>query len=457
MARTLGALSITVTGDVGTLDQADLTNSNPLWVAVTDANGDQITSFGGGTQYNADSIAGAADTGNVLLAVRSNVISALKVANGDYVQLRVDQGGALWVRTNTQVITGITGATTSVFAGLQFDLDTINQVNVDTNTGNASAGTQRMILASDQPNVPVNVAAATTSVLAGTRVVVTGSLPAGTNAIGKLSENSGVTIGDVAVISITPGTAQASIAKAVDNIATSADVGVAPLVVRSNVISALKVANGDYTHLRVDQGGALWVRTNTMVVTGALPIGTNRIGTVVAAGAIADDSPANTALTDRPLILGGIAKAFDATAPGNVSAEDDIVRGIFDMNRRQYVNTVHPEFWSFHTDVAATATAISGKSIQAAPGANESIFVTDVVISTSAVTGGVEIVFLEGSTNILGPYFFENAVTGRGAVIQFKTPKQITANTALLMTAARSGVVNCQYVVDVTGFIARIN
>lgn len=29
----------------------DLTNSNPLTVAVTDANGDQITSFGGGTQY----------------------------------------------------------------------------------------------------------------------------------------------------------------------------------------------------------------------------------------------------------------------------------------------------------------------------------------------------------------------------------------------------------------------
>lgn len=30
----------------------DLTNSNPITVAIVDGSGDQITSFGGGTQYN---------------------------------------------------------------------------------------------------------------------------------------------------------------------------------------------------------------------------------------------------------------------------------------------------------------------------------------------------------------------------------------------------------------------
>lgn len=43
--------TITVHGDVGVIDQLDLTNSNPAAVAIVDGNGDQITSFGGGTQY----------------------------------------------------------------------------------------------------------------------------------------------------------------------------------------------------------------------------------------------------------------------------------------------------------------------------------------------------------------------------------------------------------------------
>lgn len=43
--------SVAVHGDVGALDQIDLTNTNPLAVAVVDGDGTQITSFGGGTQY----------------------------------------------------------------------------------------------------------------------------------------------------------------------------------------------------------------------------------------------------------------------------------------------------------------------------------------------------------------------------------------------------------------------
>lgn len=40
-------------GSIGILEQFDLINANPLVVALVDANGDQITSFGGGTQYTA--------------------------------------------------------------------------------------------------------------------------------------------------------------------------------------------------------------------------------------------------------------------------------------------------------------------------------------------------------------------------------------------------------------------
>ena len=40
--------AVSVHGDVGILDQFNLTNSDPAAVAIVDANGDQITSFGGG-------------------------------------------------------------------------------------------------------------------------------------------------------------------------------------------------------------------------------------------------------------------------------------------------------------------------------------------------------------------------------------------------------------------------
>lgn len=69
--------SVSVHGDVGILDQFDLTSSNPIATAIVDGNGDQITSFGGGVQYTEgdtdSSITGTAvmweDAGNTLAAV----------------------------------------------------------------------------------------------------------------------------------------------------------------------------------------------------------------------------------------------------------------------------------------------------------------------------------------------------------------------------------------------------
>ena len=68
--------SVAVHGDVGVLDQLDLTNSNPATVAIVDASGNQITSFGGGTQY-ADGTTQATPTGNAILWLdTSNVLRA---------------------------------------------------------------------------------------------------------------------------------------------------------------------------------------------------------------------------------------------------------------------------------------------------------------------------------------------------------------------------------------------
>src|SRR3990167_1437137 len=74
----------------------DYTNSNPLMVAVSDASGDIITSFGGGTQYAVDAALGATPTGTLAVAIRDDALGALTPIEGDAIGLRVDANGALW-------------------------------------------------------------------------------------------------------------------------------------------------------------------------------------------------------------------------------------------------------------------------------------------------------------------------------------------------------------------------
>jgi hypothetical protein len=67
-----------------------------------DANGFlQVT---GGTQYAVDDAAGATDIGTLALVVRDDALTTLTPADGDYVQLRVNSEGALWVEfVNTTI------------------------------------------------------------------------------------------------------------------------------------------------------------------------------------------------------------------------------------------------------------------------------------------------------------------------------------------------------------------
>lgn len=77
-------------GSIGILEQFDLINSNPLVVALVDANGDQISSFGGGTQYTEGdtdaSITGTASmmegAGNALYPLQGTVADGLLVNLG---------------------------------------------------------------------------------------------------------------------------------------------------------------------------------------------------------------------------------------------------------------------------------------------------------------------------------------------------------------------------------------
>lgn len=97
-------------GDV--VDVFALANSNALTVAIVDSNGDQISSFGGGTQYTEDAVSPANPVGNAQLLVRSDTPGAISTTNGDWVAQRGTDYGASYVQ-----VVDSSGAFVDVFGG----------------------------------------------------------------------------------------------------------------------------------------------------------------------------------------------------------------------------------------------------------------------------------------------------------------------------------------------------
>ena len=107
------------------------------------------------------------------------------------------------------------------------------------------------------------------SIPTGTNSIGTVGLDSGTNAIGKLVANSGVDIGDVDVTSVIPGVGATNLGKAIQSAQGATDVGVAALVVRNDTLADLSGADGDYSPFQVNATGALY----TTVDSSALPTG----------------------------------------------------------------------------------------------------------------------------------------------------------------------------------------
>ncbi len=116
------------------------------------------------------------------------------------------------------------------------------------------------------------------------------------------SAQPGVDIGDVDILSVIPGIGNTNLGKAEDVPSAAGDVGVATMAIQDAVLSALGSVDDDYTQLRVNANGALWVET-----VGA------------AGGTSATDSDPFTVATDSYTPVGGI---FDDAAPGDLIEGD---------------------------------------------------------------------------------------------------------------------------------------
>lgn len=211
----------------------------------------------------------------------------------------VDSTGA---EITTLPISGTVSVTGVATAANQSTANT-SLSNIDTNAGATTdavvaAGAAGSIAAklrrvtTDLDAVKTSVASIdgkTTAVNTGS-VTIGAALPAGTNAIGKLSANSGVDIGDVDVTTvgtITPGTAATSLGKAEDAGHSSGDVGVFSLGVRNDTMATQTSNDGDYGAIAISKSGRVLVTpapADAYVFGNASVAGTGDTSLVAASG-----------------------------------------------------------------------------------------------------------------------------------------------------------------------------
>lgn len=219
--------SVAVHGDVGILDQLDLTNSNPAAVAIVDSNGDQITSFGGGTQYTEGDIDASITGTAMMMEVGSNTLQPVQgtVADGLLVNLGsnndVTVTGSVTANAGTNLNTSAlaleSGGNLAAAAASLSVIDDwdetdrakvnliVGQAGVQGGSGAVSATTQRVVLATDValPTGSNVIGAVTqsgtwnigtvTTVSAVT--AISNALPAGTNNIGQVVPAASATLG----------------------------------------------------------------------------------------------------------------------------------------------------------------------------------------------------------------------------------------------------------------------
>ena len=208
--------------------------------------------------------------------------SVLVVAGYDGANIRAiktDSTGEVAVDVSsigTVTVTGTVSIGTALPAGTNNigDVDIASALPAGTNsigTVILGAGTAAIGKLSANSGVDIGDVDVTSlpSLPAGTNSIGTVILGAGTAAIGKLVANSGVDIGDVDVTSIVPGTGATNLGKAIQSAQGTTDTGVPALVVRNDTLADLSGADGDYAPLQVNASGALY----TEVKTSALPSG----------------------------------------------------------------------------------------------------------------------------------------------------------------------------------------
>jgi hypothetical protein len=442
----------------------NLAANDALNVAMVDGAGDHVTSFGGGTQYT-EGDTDATIVGTALMM--EDAADTLRAATGDVTNgLDVDVTRLPKDGQDTMA-NSIPVAIASNQSNVPTNTVQMGSTAVSMGTGTRDAGTQRVTVATDD-SVPVTgtfwpgTQPVSGTVTANTTADATDGAAHGASQTGFRAMGTDGTNDQQIAVDAT-GNVQANIVTLPDEgqqtMANSISVAIASDqdILASQATLALVETNTDFGAVTGGgtETGAVRVTVandSTGVLTVDQPTAANLNATVVQGTAsnlnaeVQGDVAHDAAAAGNPVLMGASAETAADSAPANrVDTDGDAGRLSHNGDGAIYAIPSSPQQWDYHEN---SSNALTDQQVHAAPGANLSIYITDIVFSTGAATA-CNIFFEESTTTVLGPYYLE-AVAGRGASIHFNTPKKITANTAVTVTTSAA----IAHGLDVHGFIA---
>ena len=495
-ATDTGTLSLVIRDD--TLTTLTPIDGDYVGLRVNSTGALHVTGGGGGTEYTEDVATANPIVGSATLMERDDVLSAVTPAEADWIGLRGTAEGALWTQDfNSDAILADTTAILADTAAMDTNLATLagavagTEIQVDIVSG-ASSGTEYTEDAVKSGNTSgVAGMMVRDDVLGGVTPIAGDWIPQfgtaegalwtqdfNSDAIlaGQLPDGHNVTV-DNASIAVTgtffqatqpvSGTVTANLS-AVDNAVLDTIDAVLDTIKTDSAamvvdLAAIEVTQNTLagavtgTEMQVDvitMPSTAVTNAGTFATQATLQAGSAAIGKLAANSGVDIGDVDVVALTGstiahdgadsgNPHKIGGKAKAFDSTAPGTNVAEDDRVDAIFSLEGRQYVNTIHPNFWSVSVDYGAAQT---NATVKAAAGAGLKLYVTGIYCSNGATAGNITVLDGSGGTVLWETY---PAING-GGVLPSGMVLPLTANTLLAITSTTVTT----HTLTVQGFIA---
>lgn len=260
----------------------DVTGAKSLDVSIVDGSGNQITSFGGGTEYTEGDIDASITGGAMMMEVAADTLQPVQgtVAGGLLVNLGTNNdvtvtGTVDLGATDNAVLDAIAASVAAIDTGTTTIIGHLDGVEgllttIDADTGNVVTSVQLIddTVFTDDTSTH---ATGTTKVLGIGAVADPTDAAVNANDIGMPAmtttrflkvvpqANSGVDIGDVDVTSVVPGTGATNLGKAEDAGHTTGDVGVMALGVANTGDANISGTTLDYTPFATDLTGAVHV------------------------------------------------------------------------------------------------------------------------------------------------------------------------------------------------------
>lgn len=383
--------------------QTDANGYLKVNVAAGGASGGTSSSFGS-ADPGTGTAAGFSDGTNMREARVFDLDSGAGTQYGLGVNLRkIASGGSVEAGTSSDPLrTDPTGTTAQPITDNGGSLTTDSGQLPATLGQKAMSASMAVVVASDQSNLPANVAQINgVTPLMGAGATGTGSqrVTIATDGQGQVADNAAFTDGttrlDMAgfIFDETAGTAL-----------TENDAAAARIDSKRALVFALEDATTRGQRQAVNAGGAAEVH-----------------------GDVAHDA----AVSGNPVRAAGRARTSDYTAVAN----DDTADFIADLNGKQIVLPYAiPE--NSISGVTAAITGTSDTSVIATPGAGIRNYITHILVTNSHATVGTVVEIKDNTTVIYRGYA---APAGGGFALNFPVPLRLTANVALQAANVTTG------------------